>query len=47
MLANAQPDRASLTLHVYGGEMTHCDIFQPLADAGSTGDRPAQLSYDE
>src|SRR5947208_2787548 len=29
VLANALPDRASLTLHVYGGEMTHCDIFQP------------------
>ena len=32
VLANAHPDRASLTLHVYGGEMTHCDIFQPLAE---------------
>jgi predicted metal-dependent enzyme (double-stranded beta helix superfamily) len=46
VLANARPDRASLTLHVYGGEMTHCDIFQPVA-----GDRhqrcTRQLSYDE
>jgi predicted metal-dependent enzyme (double-stranded beta helix superfamily) len=46
VLANALPDRASLTLHVYGGEMNHCDIFQPVE-----GDRyrrcSRQLSYDE
>ena len=32
VLANARPDQASLTLHVYGGEMNHCDIFEPLGD---------------
>lgn len=32
VLANARPDRASLTLHVYGGEMNHCDIFEPVGD---------------
>ncbi|HEV8582695.1 MAG TPA: cysteine dioxygenase family protein [Thermoanaerobaculia bacterium] len=30
VLANALPDRASLTLHVYGGEMDHCHIFEPV-----------------
>ena len=49
VLANARPDQASLTLHVYGGEMTHCDIFQPVADGGAGAYRRStrQLSYDE
>ncbi len=49
VLANARPDQASLTLHVYGGEMTHCDIFQPLADtdAGTYRRSTRQLEYDE
>jgi predicted metal-dependent enzyme (double-stranded beta helix superfamily) len=49
VLANARPDQASLTLHVYGGEMTHCDIFQPLegGDAGAYQRCTRQLSYDE
>ncbi|HSB53533.1 MAG TPA: hypothetical protein VLD58_04225, partial [Gemmatimonadales bacterium] len=46
VLANACPDRPSLTLHVYGGEMTHCDIFQPEA-AGTYRRCSRQLSYDE
>jgi hypothetical protein len=46
VLANACPDRASLTLHVYGGEMTHCDIFQPEA-SGMYRRCSRQLSYDE
>jgi predicted metal-dependent enzyme (double-stranded beta helix superfamily) len=32
VLANLHPDRRSLTLHVYGGEMDHCSIFEPQAD---------------
>lgn len=49
VLANARPDQASLTLHVYGGEMTHCDIFQPVADgdAGAYRRCTRQLAYDE
>jgi predicted metal-dependent enzyme (double-stranded beta helix superfamily) len=48
VLANADPSKASLTLHVYGGEMTHCDIFQPQADQASTYRRcTRQLAYDE
>lgn len=46
VLANALPDRPSLTLHVYGGEMTHCDIFQPVS-AGMYQRCTRQLSYDE
>jgi len=47
VLANARPDKASLTLHVYGGEMNHCDIFEPLGEAGSYRRLSRQLSYDE
>jgi len=32
VLANARPDRPSLTLHVYGGEMDHCHVFEPLGE---------------
>lgn len=46
VLANARPDHASLTLHVYGGEMDHCDVFEPLG-----GDfyrrRSRTLTYDD
>lgn len=31
-LANASPDRTSMTLHIYGGEMDHCHVFEPAAD---------------
>ena len=31
-LANALPDRVSVTLHVYGGEMKLCHLFEPVAD---------------
>ena len=46
VLANALPDRASLTLHVYGGEMDHCNIFEPVGDGLY---RPCEkaLSYDD
>jgi predicted metal-dependent enzyme (double-stranded beta helix superfamily) len=32
VLANAHPDRTSITLHVYGGEMDHCCIYRPRED---------------
>jgi len=48
VLGNALPDRASLTLHVYGGEMSHCDIFEPVSGhAGEYRRRTRQLSYDQ
>lgn len=46
VLANARPDRPSLTLHVYGGEMDHCTIFEPLG-AGLYRRQARSLSYDE
>jgi predicted metal-dependent enzyme (double-stranded beta helix superfamily) len=32
VLGNARPDGASLTLHVYGGEMDHCHVFEPAGE---------------
>lgn len=29
VIANALPDRASMTLHVYGGEMDFCNLYRP------------------
>jgi 3-mercaptopropionate dioxygenase len=46
VLANAHADRPSLTLHVYGGEMDHCDIFEPIGD-GSYRRYCRSLSYDD
>ena len=31
VLANAR-ETASVTLHIYGGEMTSCHVFEPIAD---------------
>ncbi|MEO8196638.1 MAG: cysteine dioxygenase family protein [Thermoanaerobaculia bacterium] len=31
-LTNALPDRVSVTLHVYGGEMKLCHLFEPAED---------------
>jgi len=45
ILANAL-DRPSITLHVYGGEMTSCHVFEP-ADGGRYVRRERALSYDD
>jgi predicted metal-dependent enzyme (double-stranded beta helix superfamily) len=37
-------DVAAVTLHVYGGEMTHCHVFTPLA-GGAYQRRWRELSY--
>jgi predicted metal-dependent enzyme (double-stranded beta helix superfamily) len=31
-LANHHADRTSVTLHVYGGEMSYCHAFEPIGD---------------
>lgn len=33
VLRNALPDATSVTLHVYGGEMDHCHVFEENGDA--------------
>ena len=45
-LANAHPDRTSVTLHVYGGEMSQCHVFEPNRD-GTYARVTHDLSYDE
>ena len=44
-LANACADRPSVTLHVYGGEMSQCHVFEP-AGAGTYHRVTRDLSYD-
>jgi predicted metal-dependent enzyme (double-stranded beta helix superfamily) len=39
-------DAPAVTLHVYGGEMTHCHIFEP-AEAGRYRRRYKELTYTE
>jgi hypothetical protein len=46
ILANALPDQDSVTLHIYGGEMDHCSIFEPLPDGWHTK-RVNVLRYDD
>jgi predicted metal-dependent enzyme (double-stranded beta helix superfamily) len=46
VLANARRDRIAMTLHVYGGEMDHCAIFQPEPDGWYRRHRK-ELSLDE
>jgi 3-mercaptopropionate dioxygenase len=43
-LANRRPSTPSVTLHVYGGEMTHCHVFEPQPD-GTYRRIERQLSY--
>jgi predicted metal-dependent enzyme (double-stranded beta helix superfamily) len=45
VLANAL-DRPSITLHIYGGEMTTCHVFEPVAD-GRYVRKERALSYHE
>jgi predicted metal-dependent enzyme (double-stranded beta helix superfamily) len=46
VLANAQPDAPSVTLHVYGGNLDGCRIFTPGAD-GRYVQTVRALSYHE
>jgi predicted metal-dependent enzyme (double-stranded beta helix superfamily) len=43
-LANASAVKSSITLHVYGGEMDHCHVFEPAGD-GSYRRVTRALSY--
>lgn len=43
-LANRRTDAASVTLHVYGGDMTFCHVFEPQDD-GSYRRVERRLSY--
>jgi predicted metal-dependent enzyme (double-stranded beta helix superfamily) len=43
-LGNASQEQTSITLHVYGGEMDHCHVFEPSPD-GSYRRLTRTLSY--
>ena len=45
VLSNANTDRKAVTLHVYGGEMDHCNVYEPAED-GWWKRRARSLSYD-
>ena len=48
ILSNPGGDRIALTLHVYGGEMDHCTIFDPVDEqAGLYRAKVKSLCYDE
>jgi predicted metal-dependent enzyme (double-stranded beta helix superfamily) len=49
VLGNAHPEKIALTLHVYGGEMDHCSVFEPLdgPNRGRFQRKPRSLCYDE
>ncbi|HEV7671700.1 MAG TPA: cysteine dioxygenase family protein [Thermoanaerobaculia bacterium] len=46
VLANDSAEQAAITLHIYGGEMTTCSVFEPQAD-GTFVRRERHLSYDD
>jgi hypothetical protein len=45
VLGNALPEQNSVTLHIYGGEMTRCSIYEPQPD-GLWRRREKRLEYD-
>jgi len=46
VLGNALPDQTSVTLHIYGGEMDQCCIYQPESE-GYWSRHVKLLSYDD
>ena len=46
VLANALPDETSVTLHIYGGEMEECSVFERQAD-GLWARHRKPLGYDD
>jgi predicted metal-dependent enzyme (double-stranded beta helix superfamily) len=47
VLANARPDRASITLHVYGGDLDDCKVFLPATSDGRYAETTKALSFHE
>jgi 3-mercaptopropionate dioxygenase len=46
VLGNALADRTSITLHIYGGDLTQCHVFVPRSD-GRYERQDRSLSYHE
>jgi predicted metal-dependent enzyme (double-stranded beta helix superfamily) len=47
VLANARPERASVTLHVYGGDLDDCKVFLPATPDGRYEETTRMLSFNE
>ena len=47
VLANARPERASVTLHVYGGDLDDCKVFMPATPDGRYAETTRALSFHE
>ena len=45
VLANARPTRASVTLHVYGGDLDDCKVFLPATRDGRYAETTKMLSF--
>ncbi len=47
VLAHARPSRASVTLHVYGGDLDDCKVFLPATADGRYAESTKMLSFHE
>jgi 3-mercaptopropionate dioxygenase len=47
VLANARPAKASVTLHVYGGDLDDCKVFLPATTDGRYAETTRMLSFHE
>jgi len=45
VLANARPSKASVTLHVYGGDLDDCKVFLPATPDGRYSETTRLLSF--
>jgi predicted metal-dependent enzyme (double-stranded beta helix superfamily) len=47
VLANARPSAASITLHIYGGDLDDCKVFVPATTDGRYAETMKSLSFHE
>jgi predicted metal-dependent enzyme (double-stranded beta helix superfamily) len=47
VLANARPSKASVTLHVYGGDLDDCKVYLPATPDGRYEETTRMLSFTE
>jgi predicted metal-dependent enzyme (double-stranded beta helix superfamily) len=45
VLANARPSKASVTLHVYGGDLDDCKVFLPATPDGRYEETTKMLAF--
>jgi len=45
VLANARPSRASVTLHIYGGDLDDCKVFLPATPDGRYEESTKMLAF--